>query len=120
MKLWTIQLAKWRMAKDRNIPLLDITVKSGDQTFAPYGWALAKIKKGEMSEDEYTELYRRKMNDSLKENWARWVEVCEMKEVAIACYCRSGCYCHRYLLKDYLGKLSGRLGISFEYAGELN
>lgn len=119
MELWTIQLAKWRLVRDKGLPLLDITVKSGDQIFAPHGWALGKIKAGQMSEDEYTRLYRQKMRESLRDNRTRWLEVCRMDVVVIACYCPAGCYCHRYLLKDYLEKLCVYENIEFVYKGEL-
>lgn len=119
MKLWTVQMAQHRLVKEMGIPLVDITVKSGDHTFAPYGWALKEIKADRMEEAQYTKLYLQKMLDSLRSNRERWIELCSMEEVAIACYCRAGDYCHRLLLREYLERFCRNNGIEFQYMGEI-
>lgn len=119
MRLWTIQLARWRLAKELGVELLDITVKSGEQTFAPGKDALYAYKRGELTDDQYTELYRKKMNQSLKENPERWLEVIGKDELVIACYCPAGKYCHRCLLVGFFEKLCKHHEIAFKYEGEM-
>ena len=35
LEYWTLQMGKWRLAKSRNIEVIDITAKSGIAAFAP-------------------------------------------------------------------------------------
>lgn len=47
-KLYTIQLAKWRLAKGRNIFLINITAKSGVTAFAPSYARVMEYVRGEL------------------------------------------------------------------------
>lgn len=105
MKLFTIQLAQWRKAKKLGIPVLDTTVRTGDKCFAPSWDIVLKVKSGEITESEYTELYKAIMLVSIKLNPSRWAEVLRMESVAVACYCGNGKFCHRYILAEILQKL---------------
>lgn len=120
MHLFTIQNAKWRLARNRDIAVMDTTVKSGFSIFAPTWDMVMGHKAGRVSDEEYTQLYHDRMNASWKENRAKWIEVIETKEpLAIACYCKAGEFCHRLLLKDIFEKLCKHRGIEFMYYGEL-
>ena len=92
---------------------LDVTVKSGDKAFAPTWKMVMGVKQGRMSEEEYTREYYERMRESYRQNRQRWDEVLSMEEAVLACYCRAGSFCHRYLLKDMLVKCGA------EYAGEV-
>ncbi|ENZ4827718.1 hypothetical protein ACGLDM_004812, partial [Salmonella enterica subsp. enterica serovar Braenderup] len=65
VKLWTLQLAKWRIAEKRNLPKLDITVKSGLKYLAP-DWDFLmdykKSDKGPDAEAAYTKRYLQKLS----------------------------------------------------------
>lgn len=119
MKIWTIQVAQWREAGKRNIPFLDTTFKSGDPVFAPERRLVMAYKSCEITEAEYTQLYTGAMRESFRKNRERWLEVCNMEEVAIACYCSAGKFCHRHILVGFLIKICEQLGIDVELMGEI-
>ena len=119
MKLYTIALYNWRKAKKADVPLIDITVKSGDKTFSPTWDLLYRYRDGQCDEQEYVETYYQLMRKSFVQNRARWIELLESDTVAIACYCKPGKFCHRLLLKDILIVLAKHLDIEIEYLGEL-
>lgn len=119
MKLWTIQLAQWGVAKERNIPMVNTTVKSGVKFLAPVWTMVLDHKDGYLSDEEYTVLYFTMMGESLKKNGKQWDELLAMEEVAIACYCRHGAFCHRLLLVEIIKKQCEERGIEFTYMGEL-
>lgn len=119
MKLHTLQLGKWRVAKARGIPYLDITIKSGQVAFAPTWEMVAGSKSGQMTEAQYEQEYRRLMASSQEHYHEQWEKLLHTEEIAICCYCRKGTFCHRYLLKDILETECKKRGIPFEYLGEL-
>lgn len=120
MELFTVQMGKWRLARDRGIVFLDTTVKSGDALFAPTWDMVMGHKNGTVSDEEYTKLYRQMMIRSWTHNREKWELLLRSNEqVAIACYCPAGVFCHRLLLKDILQELSGKLNVPFHYYGEL-
>lgn len=120
MRLMTIQVGKWRLAKSHDIFFLDTTVKSGYSLFAPTWDMVMGIKNGTMSEEEYSKLYRDKLIQSWmskREDWMKFLN--DDTPTALACYCKPGEFCHRILLKDFLQQLCKQLNIPFEYFGEL-
>lgn len=119
MELYTTQLSKWRQVKQKNIPLLDTTVKSGDRVFAPSWNLVARIKAGAIDSEQYTHLYKEMMRESYRSNKNRWLEVAHMDRVAIACYCPSGQFCHRLVLVDLFKALCAFHQLPFTYCGEL-
>lgn len=120
VQLYTVQLAQRRLAIKQDIPLLDITVKSGDPVFAPTWEMVLEYKSGRLSEMEYTRLYSEMMRKSWTINRSRWLEVCQMEQVAISCYCTNGIFCHRHLLRGFFERVCRGQGIPFEYKGELS
>jgi uncharacterized protein YeaO (DUF488 family) len=105
--IYTIQISNVRAAHLAEVPVLDVTVKSGDRTFAPDWDMVMQYKSGHLTESEYTTHYRRLMLISQTLNRTRWREVLNYTSIALACYCRPGNFCHRVLLKEML------LGILF-------
>lgn len=119
MEVYTIQLARWRLCKARGIPLLDTTTRTGDPVFHP-GWDIVTgVKDGHITEEEYTEVYLGRMRESYLKNASRWNEVLKMEQVALACYCSPGKFCHRHLLKDIFMKLCRHHDVPFTYQGEI-
>lgn len=119
MELYTIQLAQWRKAKSLGIPLLDSTMKSGEEVFAPTEQMVRAYKAGHLSETEYTSLYIEKMTNSFKDNRERWLEVARMETLAVACYCKPDKFCHRHLLVACIERLCRNQKIHFESKGEI-
>jgi len=126
MDLMTIQLSKWRLARNRDITVMDTTVKSGFSIYRPSWDMVMGYKSGQLTWDEYTQQYYQKMNASWKDPKERplWLATIESTEpTAIACMCRyegPETHCHRFLLKDILDKLCQKRGIDFRYYGELS
>lgn len=119
MRLFTVQLAKWRWVMNLGIPLLDTTVKSGNQTFAPTYEMVMDYKSGRITEDQYTKLYYERMRKSYIQNKMEWIQLWSSPTLAIACYCSTGNFCHRLLLVDMLRKIAESEGLPFIYEGEL-
>jgi len=121
MELFTTTLGRWRLLKERNIELIDTTVKSGELAFAPeWAWVQGH-KAGALSDGEYTELYYEKMRDSYKRRREVWDRLLlTTHPVAIGCYCSAlpGTFCHRHLLKGILESICTSRQIPFLYYGE--
>jgi len=98
--IWTIHIPRWRYARDLGIKLIDITVKSGIKEFAPDIENLYKYKSGIMDMSEYGYLYNKKMIESYEKNIEKWRELEQYRNIAFACYCGPGCFCHRYLFAN--------------------
>jgi hypothetical protein len=119
IKIWTIQIAQWRIADKLGIPLLDTTYKSGDPVFAPPKQLVLDIKGGLISEEYYEAVYLQHMRNSWMANQERWDEVMMMPEVALACYCGPDKFCHRHPLSQMLQKACRNRGIDEQLMGEI-
>jgi len=86
------------------IPYLDITIGTGERAFAPTWDMVRMYKAGVLTESEYTAKYMSLMRHSYVHNRAHWDLVLGMDEVVLACYCKTGQFCHRYLLQDMFVK----------------
>ena len=88
---------------------LDITVKSGSGTgklFAPTWNMVMEFKHKDITEEEYTAQYYQLLIDRWNAGSApeiqKFVELVKALPVTVVCYCKSGDFCHRYLLKEWL------------------
>lgn len=102
--------------------MIDITVKSGVPAFAPT-WQMVKgVKGGWMTQEEYVQDYRRMMSLSQSQNKAVWDSVLKIaltgKQVVLACYCRNGSFCHRYLLAEIFAEWAYNQGVVVEITKE--
>ncbi|QXO09578.1 hypothetical protein pEaSNUABM11_00154 [Erwinia phage pEa_SNUABM_11] len=123
LRVYTIQMGKWRKAVDMGIPLLNITIKSGEAIFAPDWDFLMTYKdsaKGPEDEAAYTQAYAAKINRKLKEFPNKFSDIFNNSEIALACYCAEGKFCHRHLFVKVLKQLGTQLNIHVEYVGEIN
>jgi uncharacterized protein YeaO (DUF488 family) len=115
VQISTVQIAvAERLNLTNDARYLDITVKSGDHTFAPTWEMVMGVKQRRITEDEYTRAYYERMRESYRQNRRRWDEILRMDEVILACYCRADAFCHRYLLGDML------VTCGAEYRGEIS
>jgi len=121
MDLYTIQMGRWRKAKERDIPLLDTTIKSAtDYAFLAPTWEMVtQYKAGRLSEQEYKTLYYEVIHSRWVENPEPFLALLRLPTAAIACYCAAGHFCHRLLLVAILTKIAAKFGIPFRYCGEL-
>lgn len=99
--------------------MLDSTVKSGLKFLAPAWEMVLNHKAGIITDSEYVARYIPMMEDSLIRFPKAWDKLLAMDEVAIACYCKAGAFCHRCLLVEIIRVLCNDRGISFVYMGEL-
>lgn len=113
LHLFTAQIGKY------NGPdAYDITVKTGDHTFAP-SWAIVQAwKSAQIDWEAYTQSYRNLMLESYRDNPEKWHEILHKGLITLLCYCRAGEHCHRYLLADFLLKLGEKEGIDVINEGE--
>lgn len=113
MKLYTAQYHY------RGSDRLDITTRATQEgrVFQPeISWVM-DYKTGRMTEEQYTRLYTRKMENSIIRYAAEWVNVVIREEVTFVCFCKAGDFCHRLLLKDIFLKEYGQF---VTYRGERN
>jgi len=98
---------------------LDITVKSNDpagRVFAP-NWPLVQAYKNTGDEQAYREGFHNMMIASLDSNTDIWMkDVIKRDFIVLVCFCKSGAFCHRILVADYLvqlgAKYMGEIGIN--------
>lgn len=118
-RIATLQLQNSAALAFSEFPLLDITVKSGDLTFAPQWEYLMAYKRGELSWTGYIEHYLADMHLSQQRHPERWRELLAMDDVALACYCPPGQNCHRHVLADLLCDLHHQNGDVCLLTGEI-
>lgn len=119
MRLFTVQLAQWRHCKALGIELLDTTVRTGTSVFAPTWELVSGVKSGAITEAEYTEGYIALMRQSYSQHQEYWLSVLRKEELAIACFCPAGNFCHRRILIELLSAVAAKHGIPFQYMGEI-
>ena len=117
--IWTTQIGRWRHARDLGIPLIDITVKSGIQAFAPTWDNLNAYRAGTMDKREYAQRYYEKVLENFRHNQGEWQALESNRNMAFACYCKTGDFCHRHLFAPlYIAYLQS-LGKHVLFMGEL-
>jgi len=94
---------------------LNVTRQSGNTVFAPSWEMVNAYKRGEISQNTYTEKYWVLMVESMIEHPKEWNALAERNRIVLTCYCRSGTFCHRVLLAQLLEEVR-QIGV---YKGEL-
>lgn len=117
--IFTIQMSRWRYARDLNIPIIDITAKSGIETFAPAWDNLKLYKQGQMSDWEYSLRYYSKVIPTTDSKSSDWSLLKKNKTFALACYCKPGEFCHRHLFSVLAATYLQSLGNRVVQMGEL-
>lgn len=112
-------MAKHRLATQRGVVFVNTTVKNGLKAFAPSWEMVMGHKAGELSDEAYTEQYLVRMQRSQDEAPEHWDALAYGGEIALACFCRAGNFCHRYLLLKLLTQWCEKRGVSVEHMGEL-
>lgn len=92
---------------------------SGQRAFAPDFGDVKAYKRGELSEQEYSRIYLQRMRQSLQENPNAWHKLREYRQVALACYCKPGAFCHRHLFADMMKSYLEKNGIKAHIEGEI-
>lgn len=119
MQIWTIQLSAWRLAKQADVEIVNITAKSGEKCFAPQFQFVMEYKQGVISEVTYTERYLTRMRESFRHNPREWEKLKGKGKVAYACYCQPNKFCHRHLFVSMLTKYFDAENVTYELMGEL-
>lgn len=97
VKLFTIQVAQWRLCNSIGVKFLDITAKSGIEAFSPDMENVYSYKNKHITEEEYTRLYLDKMTQSRSDNKKFWNHLLKFDSIAFGCYCPPNTFCHRHL-----------------------
>lgn len=95
----------------KGIDRYDITVKTGN-IFCPT-WKMVEDFKKTGDQSVYTALYKEKMQGSYKDYPQFWKEMVGMStrnDITLVCYCKSGVFCHRVLLAEFLQKCGSVYG----------
>lgn len=120
MNIYTIQISKHRLLNNTDIEFIDTTVKSSDSFLKPTWEIVMGVKKGEISEAEYTEKYLEIIRERYKNNKSQFINFLQNNNhVALACYCKPHVFCHRILAIDILSKIAKKENIEFNYLGEI-
>lgn len=99
---------------------VDITMKTGDQHFAPSKEMVYAYKNGKLSEEDYTQQYLVRMRESYSKFPNAWMRLISHGNVVITCYCNPPpVFCHRHLLKNMLAKVCNSLNVEFVDGGEV-
>lgn len=98
---------------------LDITVKGQDpvgKLFAPTWSMVMGLKNGSMTEEGYTQVYNRILDNVFAgaSGYSLWQDFSRQERVTFVCFCPTGAFCHRVLLAVYLQKAGWGV-----YRGEL-
>lgn len=99
---------------------LDVTVKSGDKTFAPSWDMVMRYKNNEIAAEEYLAAYNVMMQESWKKNKERWIEVASQDSVTLVCYCSRNSFCHRNRLAEMIAAVATKLGREVKLSGFVN
>lgn len=122
MRIWTLQLAKWRLAKSKGFYAVDITVKSGRKELAPdwdFLMAYKNSTKDATAEADYTVKYLYKLERLLDSDAEALVSLLRHEDLVLMCYCPAGKFCHRHLLAKKLQDVGMMFDIDVELCGEL-
>ena len=123
IELYTVQIARWRLAQAKGVTLVDTTVKSAPKSgygFLAPSWDIVMgVKRGEISEEEYTRVYLQMLDDSLAKHPEHWKGLLTLTKFAFACFCSSGKFCHRHLLYDYFQTYAKSQGVEVVSCGEI-
>jgi uncharacterized protein YeaO (DUF488 family) len=119
LTIYTIQIAKWRLAKSKGIRVTDTTVKSGLKFLAPSWEMVLAHKNGDVSCEEYTKLYDECIARSQIKYPELWEDLLKQETLCLACYCRAGFFCHRLLLAKHLQAYAAKHEVPCVLAGEL-
>lgn len=97
---------------------IDCTAKA-KSIFAPQWDMVYGIKKGSMTEKEYTERYHALMLASYKKYKELWLKAIREEHIVLKCYCKVGDFCHRPLLATYIRKVAEANGLTVHVKGEV-
>jgi uncharacterized protein YeaO (DUF488 family) len=118
--LYTVQISSIKSLNTSQIEFIDITVKSSVDpwtAFAPT-WEMVQRYKSGGNQEEFTEQYTKLMRQRFKQDsgpFFRVIKNAREGDIALACYCPAGEFCHRLLIKNILQKIDRQL----IYGGEL-
>lgn len=102
-----------------SIGYTNITRKSGLKEFAPTWSMIWNRKMGNISVEEFTNQYKQLMKESQEVYNSIWRDLTDKEVITLACYCKSGSFCHRLILVDILKEYCKENGKEFVYLGEI-
>lgn len=119
LNVFTGRVSDWRRWQQTDVLFLDVTLLSGDLVFAPTGDILWPYKRGEISDQTYTEQFDKLLYNRMCIDERPWHWLINQEAVCLACYCSSGKFCHRHLLKRPIRYQCEKHDIMFIDQGEI-
>ena len=119
MEVYTYQIGKVPNMGNSSIVQYDVTVMSGDKTFAPTWHLLSAYKAGTITAEQYTTTFINIMRERYLDAPHEFATLAEHECIAFGCYCKPKDFCHRHLLVDIFSDYCHNKGIDFHYSGEL-
>lgn len=119
LNVFTGRVSDWRRWQNTDVLFLDVTLMTGDLVFAPTGDILWPYKRGEISDQEYTEQYDRLILNRIRNNEGPWRWLLDQEAVCLSCYCQHGKFCHRHLLKRPVRYMCELHDVTFIDQGEI-
>lgn len=99
--------------------MFDTTVRSGHRFVAPTWDMVLGHKSGAITDQEYTFEYILMMEKSVRDHRELWMDLIHRENLVLACYCKSGRFCHRHLLKNIIKQLCDENDLVFVDKGEI-
>lgn len=120
--VYTSSLYNHKYVGTLGLSLIDTTVKSGVQAFAPT-WDIVTAHKcsdkSSEADQAYLAGYLPKMRESYKNAPDVWLDLLKQESVVLGCYCPSGVFCHRLVLVDILEAIAKKHDLPFSRGGEI-
>lgn len=82
------------------IPFGILITAATKHPFAPTWDMVNRFKNGKLNEQDYEKIYIEKLNNEFKKNRNIFYDFPDMQ--TFKCFCKSGTFCHRYILAKYL------------------
>jgi hypothetical protein len=119
-KVRTVQLARHRLATSFGYVVVNTTAGSNASHFLSPSWELVEgYKSGTLDNRQYRDAYIKLMRKSYVERKEEWLSLLRKPRFAVACYCKSGVFCHRLIAVELLQAVANKHNIPFEYEGEI-
>lgn len=120
LEIYTCRVQDHRRLKSEGVEWLDTTVKTGASVFKPTWSMVMGWKNKEITDDQYTVMYRQLMERSWQENKDVWLQTLETDRLVLGCFCPPDTFCHRRLLAKMMVKVAQiHLGRMATYHGEI-
>lgn len=119
LTVFTGRIADRRKWEGTDVHVRDITLLSGDKTFAPTPELLWPHKQGLITTVEYQRIFLDITRNRYRRDPEPWLDMVHLGRVCLLCYCGHDKFCHRHLVKWQLMRICEKEDIEFIDGGEV-